>query len=278
MGSSLKVACIQITSGPDIHENMKKTGALIEEAAKNGAQFILTPENTSRMLSQHEKKIAEALTQDDHPAVPFFADLAKSLGVTLLIGSMAMKTDGDKLLNRSFLFAPDGTIQNTYDKIHLFDVRLPTGEDHTESNVIKPGTQGVVAKVNDDFSVGMSICYDLRFSYLFRDLAKAGANILSIPAAFTVPTGKAHWEVLLRARAIETGSYVLAPAQVGEHDGGRRTYGHSLIIDPWGRILAQKEDGEGVIYADINVAEVNTARGAIPALTHDRDYEVMPHD
>ncbi len=278
MGSSLKVACIQITSGPDIHENMKKTGALIEEAAKNGAQFILTPENTSRMLSQHEKKIAEALTQDDHPAVPFFADLAKSLNVTLLIGSMAMKTDGDKLLNRSFLFAPDGTIQNTYDKIHLFDVRLPTGEDHTESKVIKPGTQAVVAKVNDDFSVGMSICYDLRFSYLFRDLAKAGANILSIPAAFTVPTGKAHWEVLLRARAIETGSYVLAPAQVGEHDGGRRTYGHSLIIDPWGRILAQKEDGEGVIYADINVAEVNTARGAIPALTHDRDYEVMLHE
>ncbi len=274
MGSSLKVACIQITSGPDIHENMKKTDALIEEAAKNGAQFILTPENTSRMLSQHEKKIAEALTQDDHPAVPFFADLAKSLNVTLLIGSMAMKTDGDKLLNRSFLFAPDGTIQNTYDKIHLFDVRLPTGEDHTESKVIKPGTQAVVAKVKDDFSVGMSICYDLRFSYLFRDLAKAGANILSIPAAFTVPTGKAHWEVLLRARAIETGSYVLAPAQVGEHDGGRRTYGHSLIIDPWGRILAQKEDGEGVIYADINVAEVNTARGAIPALTHDRDYEV----
>ncbi len=278
MGSSLKVACIQITSGPDIHENMKKTGTLIEEAAKNGAQFILTPENTSRMLSQHEKKIAEALTQDDHPAVPFFADLAKSLNVTLLIGSMAMKTDGDKLLNRSFLFAPDGTIQNTYDKIHLFDVRLPTGEDHTESKVIKPGTQAVVAKVNDDFSVGMSICYDLRFSYLFRDLAKAGANILSIPAAFTVPTGKAHWEVLLRARAIETGSYVLAPAQVGEHDGGRRTYGHSLIIDPWGRILAQKEDGEGVIYADINVAEVNTARGAIPALTHDRDYEVMLHE
>lgn len=278
MGSSLKVACIQITSGPDIHENMKKTGALIEEAAKNGAQFILTPENTSRMLSQHEKKIAEALTQDDHPAVPFFADLAKSLNVTLLIGSMAMKTDGDKLLNRSFLFAPDGAIQNTYDKIHLFDVRLPTGEDHTESKVIKPGTQAVVAKLNDDFSVGMSICYDLRFSYLFRDLAKAGANILSIPAAFTVPTGKAHWEVLLRARAIETGSYVLAPAQVGEHDGGRRTYGHSLIIDPWGRILAQKEDGEGVIYADINVAEVNTARGAIPALTHDRDYEVMLHE
>lgn len=274
MSSSLKVACIQITSGPDIRENMKKTGALIEEAAKNGAQFILTPENTSRMISEHEKKIAEALTQDEHPAVPFFADLAKSLNVKLLIGSMAMKTDGDKLLNRSFLFAPDGTIQNTYDKIHLFDVRLPTGEDHTESKVIKPGTQAVIAEVNDDFSVGMSICYDLRFSYLFRDLAKAGANILSIPAAFTVPTGMAHWEVLLRARAIETGSYVLAPAQVGEHDGGRRTYGHSLIIDPWGRILAQKEEGEGVIYADIDVAEVNTARGAIPALTHDRDYEV----
>ena len=272
--SDLKVACIQMTSGPAIQENMVKAGEMIEQAAIQGAQFIATPENTGRMLHSYERKLSDTTTQAENTAIPYFSDIVKNLGVTLLIGSMAVKVSDTQLKNRSFLFTPDGEVKTTYDKIHMFDVELPTGESHTESKVIKPGEEAIVTKINDDFTAGLSICYDLRFAYLYRSLARAGANILCIPAAFTVPTGKAHWEVLLRARAIETGSYVIAPAQVGEHDGGRKTYGHSLIIDPWGRILAQQEDGEGIIYATLNPEEVTKARNAIPALKHDRDYTV----
>ena len=272
--SDLKVACIQMTSGPDIQENMVKAGEMIEQAAIQGAQFIATPENTGRMLHSYERKLSDTTTQAENAAIPYFSDIVKNLGVTLLIGSMAVKVSDTQLKNRSFLFTPDGEVKTTYDKIHMFDVELPTGESHTESKVIKPGEEAIVTKINDDFTAGLSICYDLRFAYLYRSLARAGANILCIPAAFTVPTGKAHWEVLLRARAIETGSYVIAPAQVGEHDGGRKTYGHSLIIDPWGRILAQQEEGEGIIYATLNPDEVTKARNAIPALKHDRDYTV----
>ena len=272
--SDLKVACIQMTSGPGIQENMVKAGEMIEQAAIQGAQFIATPENTGRMLHSYERKLSETTTQAENPAIPYFSDIVKNLGVTLLVGSMAVKVSDTQLKNRSFLFTPNGEVKTTYDKIHMFDVELPTGESHTESKVIKPGEEAVVTKINDDFTAGLSICYDLRFAYLYRSLARAGANILCMPAAFTVPTGKAHWEVLLRARAIETGSYVIAPAQVGEHDGGRKTYGHSLIIDPWGRILAQQEDGEGIIYATLDSEEVTKARNAIPALKHDRDYTV----
>ena len=272
--SDLKVACIQMTSGPDIQENMVKAGEMIEQAAIQGAQFIATPENTGRMLHSYERKLSDTTTQAENAAIPYFSDIVKNLGVTLLIGSMAVKVSDTQLKNRSFLFTPDGEVKTTYDKIHMFDVELPTGESHTESKVIKPGEEAIVTKINDDFTAGLSICYDLRFAYLYRSLARAGANILCIPAAFTVPTGKAHWEVLLRARAIETGSYVIAPAQVGEHDGGRKTYGHSLIIDPWGRILAQQEEGESIIYATLNPDEVTKARNAIPALKHDRDYTV----
>mgnify|MGYP003635081850 CR=1 FL=1 len=278
MGALIKVACVQMTSGPDVQDNMAKAGALIKEAAAQGATFVLTPENTDRIRSTQSQKIDSAYSLDDHPAIPYFAALAKDLGITLLIGSMAVRVSEDKLLNRSFLFTADGSLQKTYDKIHLFDVQLPTGEKHTESDVVQPGTQAVTAAIGEGFSLGMTICYDLRFAYLYRDLAQAGANILCIPAAFTVPTGKAHWEILMRARAIETGSYVLAPAQVGEHEGGRKTYGHSLIIDPWGRVLAQKEEGEGIIFADLDLVEVERARGAIPALTHDRAYEVTANN
>ncbi|MGN7438178.1 MAG: carbon-nitrogen hydrolase family protein [Alcanivorax sp.] len=272
--SDLKVACIQMTSGPAVQENMVKAGEMIEQAAIQGAQFIATPENTGRMLHSYERKLSDTTPQADNPAIPYFSDIVKNLGVTLLVGSMAVKVSDTQLKNRSFLFTPDGEVKATYDKIHMFDVELPTGESHTESKVIKPGEEAVVTKINDDFNAGLSICYDLRFAYLYRSLVRAGANILCIPAAFTVPTGKAHWEVLLRARAIETGSYVIAPAQVGEHDGGRKTYGHSMIIDPWGRILAQQEDGEGIIYATLSTEEVDKARTAIPTLKHDRDYTV----
>ncbi len=275
MADTLKVACVQMTSSADIEGNLKKAEHLIRAAVEQGANFVATPENTCHIRSEAELKLESAQAQEDHIGVPFFASLAKELNITLLIGSMTIKHDSKKLLNRSFLFSADGKLSATYDKIHLFDVQLANGETYCESDVMDAGSNAVTSKLNDDFTAGLSICYDLRFAGLYRDLAKGGANILCVPAAFTVPTGKAHWEVLLRARAIETGCYVIAPAQVGEHEGGRKTYGHSMIIDPWGQVLAQKESGEGIIISDINIYQVNKARTAIPALEHDRNYLVV---
>lgn len=273
MPDVLRVACVQMTSGIDIAENLETAAGFIREAAKAGATFIMTPENTCHIRHPSEEKIKSTKPMDEHIGVPFFSALAKELGVTLLIGSMAVK-EGGKLLNRSFLFGSDGELKTTYDKIHLFDVQLANGETYRESDVFGAGEDVVVAKLNDDFTLGLSICYDVRFAYLYRDLAKAGANIMCVPAAFTVPTGKAHWETLLRARAIETGSYVLACGQTGEHENGRRTYGHSLIISPWGEVIECKPEGEGIIMADLDAAQVQKARSAIPTLTHDRIYEI----
>jgi len=274
MANLLKTACVQMTSGGDINANLEKAGMLIRQAAAKGAGFIATPENTCHIRPLSSLDIDLAMSGDDHIGIPFFSDIAKELGVTLLIGSMLVKSLDGKAYNCSFLFSNDGSLAATYDKIHLFDVELECGEKHCESKTIKAGDKAVIAQINDDFTLGMSICYDLRFAHLYRDMAKAGANILSVPAAFTLPTGRAHWEVLLRARAIETGCYVIAPAQFGEHDGGRNTYGNSMIIDPWGHILSQKDAGEGIIYADLDVKQVNKARAAIPALKHDRKYSL----
>lgn len=260
----VKAACIQFTAGPVIEDNLKTVEKLIRDAAKQGATLIATPENTDTMALG---KAGIAKMQDAHPGIPLFADLAKELNVTLVIGSMAIKLENGKLANRSFLFSPDGKIAAQYDKIHMFDVDLPTGESHRESATIQPGDKLVVAG-----NIGLSVCYDLRFAYLYRALAQKGAEILNIPAAFTVPTGRAHWEVLLRARAIETGCFVLAPAQVGEHEGGRKTWGHSMIVNPWGEIIAQAADKSGVIAADLDLSEVPKARAAIPALRHDRNF------
>ena len=274
MAETLRAACVQMTSGPDIQENIETVTRLIREAAKRGSTFITTPENTCHLRFPAAQKMVSSLSQEELLERTQFSALAKELGITLLIGSMAVKI-GDKILNRSFFFAPDGTLKANYDKIHLFDVQLPSGEVHKESDVMQGGAIAQVAGIVDDFTAGLSICYDLRFAHLFRDLANAGANVLCVPSAFTVPTGQAHWEVLLRARAIETGSFVIAPAQVGEHEGGRTTYGHSIIISPWGKVLAQIEEGEGVIVADLDINDVKTARSAIPALSHDRDYKVQ---
>ncbi len=269
MADLLKVACVQMTSGGDINVNLDNAGSFIRQAASNGAAFIATPENTCHM---RPLDVPLVISEDDHIGIAFFSDLAKELEITLLIGSMLVKSLDGKAYNSSFLFSKDGTLSATYDKIHLFDVCLGAGEKYRESDDIKAGERAVTSQITDDFTLGMSICYDLRFAHLYRDMAKSGANILSVPAAFTVPTGRAHWEVLLRARAIETGSYVIAPAQFGNHEGGRKTYGHSMIIDPWGQVLAQKQAGQGIIYADLDVEQVNKARAAIPALKHDRKY------
>ena len=275
MPSVLKAACVQVTSGPNISENIEKVGGLIREAAAAGASFIATPENTCHIRHPAELKHESVVTEKEHIAIPYFSELAKELKIKLLIGSMAVKAADNKILNRSFLFSEDGATEKVYDKIHLFDVTLPNGEEHKESSVMEAGSHAVLCQIDENFTAGFSICYDLRFAYLFRDLAQKGANILCVPSAFTVPTGKAHWEVLLRARAIETGSYVMAPAQIGEHENGRKTYGHSMIINPWGEAIALLEDGEGFIAVDLDIEQVQKAREAIPALTHDRSYTIL---
>ena len=274
MSEKVKVALLQLTAGPDIAENIIAAETLIREAAAQGAQFILTPDNTCHIRRPASEKLKSAKSMDGHPVVTRFADLAKELGVWIMAGSISVLLPEQKILNRSILIDAHGNIVAEYDKIHLFDVDLPTGEVHRESAVVKPGEKAVVASTPWG-KVGMSICYDLRFASLFRALSKAGASILTVPAAFTVPTGKAHWHTLLRARAIENGAFVLAPAQVGTHEGGRETYGHSLIIDPWGTILAEG-DGEniGIIMAELDMDAVKTAREAIPALLHDREYSI----
>lgn len=268
----MKIALIQLNSGPTVAGNLEPTAALIREAAAHGASFIATPENTCRMAKDNEQRWAESFEEKDHPAIPFYAALAKELSVTLLIGSLSSVRVGDKLANRTYLFAPDGGIRATYDKIHLFDVDLENGETYRESDLIKAGSRLVVSEV-EGIPVGMTICYDMRFPHLYRELGKKGVAMITVPAAFTVPTGKAHWETLLRARAIENGAYVVAPAQGGVHASGRATYGHSMVVDPWGHVIAHKaDDAAGILYADIDPEAVKKARASIPSLKHDRAY------
>lgn len=272
MEQKVKVALLQLTSGPDIAENVAVVEGMVRDAAGQGARFILTPENTCHMGLSPEEKLNLSPAADQHPMIARIGALANELKVWILLGSVAVKLADGKLHNRSIMFDADGNIVANYNKIHLFDVDLPTGEIHRESDTIQPGESACVVDMPWG-KLGMAICYDLRFAYLFRALAQAGARILTVPAAFTVPTGQAHWHVLLRARAIETGSFVLAPAQVGTHHNGRKTYGHSLVIDPWGVILAEG-DGEkpGIIMAELDLSTVDKARNAIPALKHDRAY------
>jgi predicted amidohydrolase len=269
--AAVKFACVQMTAGPEVAANLDAAAALIREAAAGGAKFIFTPENTSIIEPNRELALAKSFTQDEHPGLPFFSKLAKELGVWLLIGSMPIRVEPERLANRSFLIDDQGRIITHYDKIHLFDVDLPNGEVYRESERIRPGSQAVLAPTPFG-ALGMTVCYDLRFPRLYRDLAHAGAAMISIPAAFTVPTGEAHWHVLLRARAIETGAFVFAPAQCGSHAGGRRTYGHSLIVAPWGEILAEAGDELGTIATVVDFSQVAAARSMVPSLRHDRDY------
>jgi len=270
MSDILKAACIQMNAKPDVNENLSDANVLIRQAAEEGAQFIATPENTDFMRQSAELRLGSSFEEDDHPALPFFSELARDLKIWLLIGSIKIR-EGNKMYNRSYLFNDKGEVAAHYNKIHLFDVDLPTGESHRESHEIIAGDKAVVAETPWS-KVGLSICYDLRFAYLYRALAQKGANILTVPSAFTVPTGQAHWMSLLRARAIETGCFVIAPAQCGSHENGRSTYGHSAIIGPWGEVLAEAGEAPGYITADLDLADIEKARQAIPALQHDREY------
>jgi predicted amidohydrolase len=270
--SVFKAACVQLRSSDDPDENVRTASALIRDAKGQGADFIATPENTTLMAPDGGAKIEKSFTQENDPALPAFRELAEELGVWLLIGSLAIKVSDAKTANRSFLIDPRGGIAAQYDKIHLFDVDLPSGETYRESNTVAGGNRAALAETPWG-KLGMTICYDLRFPHLYRALAKAGAFLLTVPSAFTETTGKAHWHTLLRARAIENGAFVVAPAQGGLHANGRRTYGHSLIVAPWGEVLAEAGTDPCVIVAKIDSARVSDARTRVPSLRHDRSYE-----
>jgi predicted amidohydrolase len=269
--SVFRAACVQLRSSDDVAENIRVTSDLIRDAAAQGATFIATPENTTLMALDGGAKLASSHDEAHDPALPMFSALAKELGVWLLIGSLAIKVSETKTANRSFLISPDGSITARYSKIHLFDVELGSGEGYRESNTVAGGNEAVVAQTSWG-GVGLTICYDVRFPQLYRSLAQKGAFLLTVPAAFTVPTGTAHWHVLLRARAIENGAFVIAPAQGGLHANSRKTYGHSLIVAPWGEVLAEAGTEPGVILADIDPALSAAARARLPNLKHDREF------
>lgn len=263
-------ACVQVNAGPEIDPNLRAAGDLVRRARDRGADLITLPENVTAIV-QGRDRILAGRAEDDHPALPFFADLARETGAHLLIGSLTIALGDGRVANRSYVIGPDGTVLTRYDKIHLFDVDLPDGESYRESATVRGGDAAVLTPLPWTV-LGLSVCYDVRFASLYRTLAQAGAKVLAVPAAFTRPTGAAHWHVLLRARAIETGSFVIAPAQTGQHDQGRRTFGHSLIVDPWGRILADAGEEVGVISATIDLDRVTEARAAVPSLRHDRPF------
>jgi deaminated glutathione amidase len=269
------VACVQTNSGPEVGPNIEAVLPLIGEAHAAGAELVLLPENVAMIEPDQAKQREKAIPEAEHPALAAFAAAAGRLGLWLLIGSLAIRRDDGRVANRSLLVDTSGRVVARYDKIHLFDVDLGTGESYRESAVIAPGDRIVVAPTPWG-RLGMSVCYDLRFPQLYRALAKAGADFLAIPAAFTRTTGAAHWHVLARARAIETGCYVLAPAQCGTHARGRLTFGHSLIVDPWGVVLADGGEDVGVVTAELDPAKVADARRRVPALEHDRAFAAPP--
>lgn len=272
MTTRLTAACLQINGQAEFEPNIATIEEMTKDAAGRGAQLILTPENTGMMAQDEGAKREHTPLERDHPALPRFAELAVRHHVWLLIGSLAIREEDGKLRNRSYLFNPAGRIAAWYDKIHLFDVELGQGESYRESRLFGAGDHPVLADLPWG-RIGLTICYDVRFAHLYRWLAQKGARMLAVPAAFTRPTGEAHWHILLRARAIETGAFVLAPAQCGIHNGGRGTFGHSLIIDPWGRILAEAGEVPEILLAEIDLAESQAARQKIPALQHDRPIE-----
>lgn len=268
---TVTVACVQTTSAREVEPNIVAVAALVRQARAAGAEFVLLPENVG-MLEPVSRLLKEkAAPEETHPALAAFRDLAAETGVWLLIGSLAIRAEGERVANRSFLVGPTGAIVARYDKIHLFDVDLGPGESYRESATILPGDRAVVAPTPWGL-LGMSVCYDLRFPQLYRQLAQQGAVFLSVPAAFTRTTGRAHWHVLQRARAIENGAFVFAPAQCGTHAEGRETYGHSLIVDPWGTVLADGGEEPGIVLARIDPQEVDRARARIPSLQHDRPF------
>jgi predicted amidohydrolase len=272
--ATFTAALVQLRSGLNPQANLDAAVKLIGEAKDGGADYVQTPEMTNIMVLQHEQLFAAIVSEENDSSLATFRELARALQIHLHIGSLAIRVSADKAANRSFLIDPKGEIVARYDKIHMFDVDLAGGESYRESRNYRAGDFGVVADLPWG-RLGLTICYDLRFPALYRGLAEAGASFLAIPAAFTRQTGEAHWHVLQRARAIENGCFVFAAAQGGRHENGRETFGHSLIIDPWGRILAEGGTEPGVVLATIDPAAISAARGRIPSLQHGRRFEII---
>lgn len=265
------VACVQTNSARDIEPNIVVVGNLVREARRRGAELILLPENVGMLEPVSRLLCEKARPEAEHLALAAFRRLAQDTGTWLLIGSLSIAAEGGKVANRSFLVDPQGNVVARYDKIHLFDVDLGNGESYRESATIAPGERAVLAATPWG-PLGMTVCYDLRFPQLYRTLAQRGALFLSIPAAFTRTTGRAHWHILQRARAIENGAFVFAPAQCGTHAEGRETYGHSLIVDPWGEVLADGGEEPGIVLAEVDPEAVARARSRIPSLRHDHPF------
>ena len=270
--SRFTVACVQTNTGLEMEPAIAALRPMVLRAREMGADFITTPENVTLVDRSRKRMLAKVTTEADHPAIPAFRDMARETGAWLLAGSLTIKLDDEHVANRSVLFDAQGAIVARYDKIHMFDVDLKGGDSYRESATVRSGGEAVIAPTPWGL-LGMTVCYDLRFAALYRALAHAGASFLTVPAAFTAFTGKAHWHVLLRARAIETGCFVIAPAQVGKHEDGRETYGHSLVVAPWGEVLADGGEEVGVTTAVINTARIEEARGMVPSLTHDRPFK-----
>jgi predicted amidohydrolase len=274
MVMTFTAACVQMRSGITVSDNTEAALALVREAARGGATYVQTPEMTN-ILQPNRPLFFEAIqAEDSDPTLAAMVNEAKALKIWLHLGSIAVKFSETKAANRGFLISPDGEIVARYDKIHMFDVDLGQGRSYRESEAYSPGETAVMAST-PLAAFGLSVCYDLRFPALYRALAEAGAQVLTIPSSFTVPTGQAHWHVLMRARAIENGAFVIAAAQGGKHESGRETFGHSLIINPWGEIIAEAAHDEPcVIMAQIDLGEVDKARSSIPSLANGRRFSL----
>ncbi len=271
MAGKFVAACVQNNASPDVNENVDTCLELSRQAAREGAEFIALPEYFSGLRTEDFRIIPTAFAEEDHPALPAFRAAAKELKAWFLLGSLGVSNPDGRVSNRSYLINSEGEIVVRYNKIHMFDVELEPGKFFTESATICPGDESVVAPTPWG-GMGLSVCYDPRFAALYRELAQNGASILAVPATFTKITGQAHWHVLNRARAIEHGCFVVVPCQHGSLTGGGECYGHSLIIDPWGKVLADAGDGDGIALAEIDMEQVSQARRKIPALTHDREF------
>ena len=268
---TVRIACLQTNSGNDFEANLTALAAMTREAAAGGARFVLSAEHVLMMDGSGRTMREKALAPDGQPALSALTALSRELAVWQLVGSLTLKSDDGRIVNRSLLISAEGKVVASYDKIHMFDATLPGGTVIRESRAYRPGEHAVVAETPWG-RLGMSVCYDLRFPQLYRALGHAGAELLSVPSAFTVPTGRAHWHVLLRARAIENAAFVIAPALCGDHPGMRTTYGHSLVVDPWGEVVADGGEGPGIVYADLDLAQVEQVRGMLPSLMHDRPF------
>jgi len=276
MSAAFRIACLQINSGSDYQANLATVSAMAREAAGAGAQFILTPEYALMMDGSGRVMRERAFAADGAPALGELQALARELKVWFLAGSLTLRTADGRLANRSFLLSDAGKVVAHYDKIHMFDATLPDGRVIRESSAYRPGERAVLAETPWG-RLGMTVCYDLRFPGLFRALAQAGAQFITVPSSFQRQTGKAHWHALLRARAIENECFVFAPAMCGDHDGNRQSYGHTLVVDPWGEIIAEGGEAPQIVHAEIDPARVAKVRGMIPSLEHDRPYR-LPGD